>query len=265
MSYSPSFTYIQRATMSANPTARELFLVMEEKRSNLCVALDVNNKDDFLRIARDVAPHICVLKTHIDIINDFDIHLLLELQELSKKKRFLVFEDRKFADIGKTVVEQYENGMYKIANWSDMVTVHSVAGPGTVEGLRKSGLQKGKGALLLAEMSSEGSLATGNYTEETVKMAKQYSDFVIGFITQKKLVSEPHFINMTPGVNLDDDSGAFRQQYRSPKEVIVDCGSDVIIVGSGIVKAENPAKAAQRYQEAGWSAYEERVGLVTCK
>lgn len=36
----------------------------------------------------------------MDIIEDFDEDLVKQLQELSKKHDFLIFEDRKFADIG---------------------------------------------------------------------------------------------------------------------------------------------------------------------
>ena len=39
-------------------------------------------------------------QTHIDIIEDFDQELITRLQELSRKHDFLIFEDRKFADIG---------------------------------------------------------------------------------------------------------------------------------------------------------------------
>lgn len=40
------------------------------------------------------------MKTHIDIIEDFEPILIHELQELSIKHDFVIFEDRKFADIG---------------------------------------------------------------------------------------------------------------------------------------------------------------------
>lgn len=55
---------------------------------------------ELLRIAEDVGDHICVLKTHADIISDFGEKTIRGLNEISRRKKFIVFEDRKFGDIG---------------------------------------------------------------------------------------------------------------------------------------------------------------------
>ena len=59
------------------------------------------------------------------------------------------------------------------------------------------------------------------------------------------------------------------QQYRTPRQVILEGGCDVIIVGRGIYgkgegsSSDVTATEAQRYQSEGWAAYEERVKAST--
>ena len=43
------------------------------------------------------------MKTHADIINDFSDKTIRGLTELAKKKKFVIFEDRKFSDIASTI------------------------------------------------------------------------------------------------------------------------------------------------------------------
>lgn len=51
-------------------------------------------------MAEEVGDSICILKTHADIIDDWGDRTVRGLREIAKRKRFLIFEDRKFGDIG---------------------------------------------------------------------------------------------------------------------------------------------------------------------
>lgn len=259
-------TYGTRAAACKSTVAAQLFNIMETKKTNLCVAVDVTSAAQVLALADAIGPFICCLKTHVDIITDFDYNSFVpKLQELAKTHNFVVFEDRKFADIGNTVSLQYKAGVYQIAQWADLVNAHTLPGPGIIQGLSKVGKPLNKGLLLLAEMSSAGSLFTPEYTAKTAQLAVEYSDFVVGFIAQSKLTDAPELIHMTPGVQGGIDGTEAKgdglgQQYNTPQKVILESGTDVIIVGRGVYEAADPATAAQKYQVAGWNAYLQRVG-----
>jgi uridine monophosphate synthetase len=124
--------------------------------------------------------------------------------------------------------------------------------------------------LLLAEMSSEGHLMTPEYRKRSVEIARDNRSFVMGFIAQRSLNTEPedNFITMTPGCQLPPPGqegkklgDALGQQYNTPRKLIFEQGCDIIIVGRGIVRAQDRPAEAERYRAEGWKAYEERVGV----
>lgn len=97
-------------------------------------------------------------------------------------------------------------------------------------------------------------------------------DFVIGFIAQERVDAEEaeeaeeaeDWLIMSPGVGLAAKGDKLGQQYRTPREVVLEAGADVIIVGRGIYGVQGGEEAvkaeAERYREEGWKAYEERLG-----
>ena len=127
-----------------------------------------------------------------------------------------------------------------------------------------------RGLLILAQMSSKGNFMTREYTDACVEAAREHKDYVMGFISQETLNTKPEdeFLSMTPGCQLpprggDEDGGVEGdgkgQQYNTPQKIIGIMGNDVIIVGRGIIKAEDPVLEAERYRKKAWEAYEQRI------
>ena len=254
-----SLTFEQRASLAKSPAAKRLFELMAHKKTNLALSADVTSADELLKFANMIGPEICVLKTHIDIIDDFTPSLTEQLKALSSRHQFFIFEDRKFADIGNTVMHQFGGGIYRIADWADIVNAHVLPGPGIIKGLQEAVRDKQCGLILLAEMSSAGHLMDQDYIHATLNIAEHHADFVFGFITQRAVSKDPHWINMTPGVKLEKGIDKLGQQYVTPEMAIKDHGSDIIIVGRGILAAADPLKEARAYREAGWNAYLKRL------
>ncbi|CAJ1071368.1 uridine 5'-monophosphate synthase [Xyrichtys novacula] len=257
-------SYGDRAKLpNVHPLASKLLKIMEEKQSNLCVSADVTSSEELLQLADSLGPKMCMLKTHVDILKDYTVTFNQKLQALAEKHNFLIFEDRKFADIGNTVKRQYEGGLYQISSWSHIVNAHAVPGPGVVKGLSAVGKPLGRGCLLIGQMSSQGSLATGEYTQAVLKMAEENTDFVIGFICGSRISKRPEFIHMTPGVQIQAGGDVLGQQYTTPEDVLYNKNSDVIIVGRGILEASDRLEAAESYRKSGWEGYTKRLGKIS--
>lgn len=243
-----------------NKIAQRLLDVIAGKKSRLCVSADLTKSQEILDLVERVGEHVCLIKTHIDIVEDFSWNFIEDLKALSEKHNFLIFEDRKFADIGNTVKLQASKGIYKIFDWADMVNAHIVPGFGIIEGLRSAVGPRECALILIAQMSSIGNLAGSAYTSAAVEMARESGDFTIGFIGNgsspdeiKKLraLCGDDFLIFAPGINLDSSGDAQGQAYNTPSKAVT-AGADVIIVGRGIYQAKDPAESAKLYKKESW-------------
>jgi uridine monophosphate synthetase len=241
-------SYEQKLETSQHSVAKKLLETAIAKESNLIASADVTTTDELLALAEKVGPNIIALKTHIDIISDFDYEkTIVPLKALAEKHKFLLMEDRKFADIGNTQELQFTSGVFKITDWADFVTSQVIGGYESLDCF------KNVGVVAIVGMSSKGALTTSAYREEALKVAASHPN-VIGGVSQNQLPEE--MLLFTPGVNLADSGDGKGQQYNTPEHVFKTLHTDFIIVGRGIYKSENPGNAALTYKNEGWKAYQ---------
>ncbi|KAF3766073.1 hypothetical protein M406DRAFT_78794 [Cryphonectria parasitica EP155] len=379
--------YGQRAAAATHPLTSYLLRLMELKQSNLCVSADVSNARELLALADKLGPSIVVLKTHYDLIAGWDYRpeegTGAHLAALARKHGFLIFEDRKYCDIGSTVQMQYVGGTARVIDWAHIVNANISAGKPMVGAMAQAAAKwrercnyevrtsvtvgtpvgnsfdeedededdededigaydaKGRsssrgayetrdinmmppppprdpdgrkgsivsittvtqsfepadsprlsktlsdaddvvfpgieeaplerGLLLLAQMSSAGSLMDAEYTTACIEAARANKEFVMGYVAQENLNSEPddNFVHMTPGCKLppegEEENGedlkgdGMGQQYNTPAKLIGIGGTDIIIVGRGIIQASDPQDEAERYRYKAWKAYKTRL------
>lgn len=244
-------SYEQKLANTTNPHSKKLLEIAIAKNTNLIASADVITTEELLAFAEKVGPHIVALKTHIDIINDFDFDkTILPLRDIAEKHNFLLMEDRKFADIGSTQELQYSYGSYKISTWADLITSQVIGGYQSLDYFLNSGV------IAILSMSSKGTLTDNHYFEEAQKIAIEHPN-VIGGVSQKPISEE--LLLFTPGVNLSDSGDGKGQQYNTPEVVFRNLHTDFMIVGRGIYKANDAEKAALKYKIAGWNAYQESL------
>ncbi|KAK4034109.1 Orotidine 5'-phosphate decarboxylase domain-containing protein [Parachaetomium inaequale] len=373
--------FAERAKTATHPLSRYLYRLMDLKASNLCLSADVTTARDLLTLADKVGPSIVVLKTHYDLIAGWDYNPQTgtgaKLAALARKHGFLIFEDRKFVDIGKTVQMQYTAGTARIVEWAHITNANIDAGKDMVRAMAEAAAkwkerihyevktsvtvgtpvsdqfddaeeqeqeeqaqrdrdEKGeprrldakeqqhrrdsskdvdgrkgsivsittvtqsfepadsprlsktnehggdavfpgieeapvdRGLLLLAQMSTKGCLMTRDYTQACVEAAREHRGFVMGYVAQEALNVAPddNFIHMTPGCKLpppgEEENGQVEgdglgQQYNTPSRLIGVCGTDIVIVGRGIISADDPPSEAERYRRKAWKAYLARL------
>lgn len=246
--------------------AKRYMTVACEKQSLVCLAADRNTMSGLFELLEQVGPHIAALKTHVDLIDDWSAEGWAKFCATAEEYNLLIFEDRKFADIGKISRSQMA-GIYDIRSWSNIVTAHLISGPDIVDGLQAAWQDVGRqgGVLLLAQMSSRGNLLSVDYCDSVVAKGV-VSAGVLGFIGNGSRPEELADLRSkvgnskmiwTPGVNLATGEGELGQRYGGPREAVL-AGSDCIIVGSGIHQSDNPAAMAKQYAEASWKALLER-------
>ncbi len=228
-----------------HPTAQRLLNIANTKKSNLIASVDLTSAQDIINFLSIVGEDICAAKLHVDIIKDFSQEFIMELKSLSEKLQFLIIEDRKFADIGNTQFLQLSQGIYSIASWADMVTIHLIAGEASLKAIQDWDTAIKPALIPIIEMSSKGALTDNDYIEKCKQFLYNYAD-VIGAVCQNTTL-KTGFLKFTPGINLSAKEDNKGQNYNSPSHAIENLQSDFLIIGRGLYLSDNPKKEIDNY------------------
>lgn len=198
-------------------THYKLKKLMEIKKSRLCFSADILDTDKLFKILENIGKYIVICKIHYDIFDDIDKSIKNRLIDYSIKYNFLIMEDRKFVDISYITNIQYKT----FQNWVDLVTVMGCVNDEVVKNM--------SGVLIVANMSNNN----WNMNDSAIKLAKNNSKNVIGFITQEKIECD-NKLSFTPGINLSNYN-IKDQKYKNVNNI----NTDIIIVGRDIYNNDN--------------------------
>ena len=229
----------------SNPIAQKLLDIAHAKKSNLIASVDLIKSNDILHFLNKVGHGICAAKLHIDIIEDFSAGFISELKAIADRHRFLIIEDRKFADIGNTQLLQLSKGIFNISSWADMVTIHLISGEAALKAIQQWDSNKKPALIPIIEMSSEGALTDKAYAEKCKSFMFNYPE-VIGAVCQTENIASG-WLKFTPGVNISTAGDGKGQQYNTPLHVIEKLESDFLIIGRGLYLAEQPETELDKY------------------
>ena len=240
-------------------SADEIRSYMASRRTRVVLAADHTTISEISHTLLQAGPSICMLKTHVDGVVDFEYtRWMNEVIQPAREMGILIFEDRKFADIGHVSKIQML-GHQRIAAWADIVTAHRISGPDIIDGIHAAWEEMGRrgSILVLAQMSSSENFLDASYTKKTVASCVGLSG-VCGFIgngSNPMSISSlrdavgPEKLILTPGINFDSSQSVMGQRYGHPTEAIRS-GADAVIVGSGIIRSGSVSNAAAQYANA---------------
>jgi len=212
------------------------------RKGPLCVAADVTSTSELIELVERIGPEISILKMHVDIISDFTDETIFHIKRLKMKHRFVVWEDRKFADIGAVAKEQIHGGIYKISSWADLISMHVISGPDILD-------QAGDcGVIVITSMSSNKTLADEAYERKCLEFISQSKNTnILGIVTQNNVDCDRNLLKIVPGINISQkETDNLGQKYSNIENKK---WADIFVVGRDIVRNRNPYLKTLEYKE----------------
>ena len=197
-------------------------------KKNIIWAADVPSMKILFEQLDIYGPKISVLKLHIDTFNDFTQENLLKLVDYKKKYDLILWEDRKFADIGNIMIKQIKNSIYYYLDWVDIFSIHCITGYDSLNATMNE-FPKLKW-IIIGQLSSSENLIDKEYTNSCKEIYDNIPN-IVGIVCQEYL--GPEYVHIVPGISKHIESDNQGQQYSSTEQKSF---ADFFVVGRSISK-----------------------------
>jgi orotidine-5'-phosphate decarboxylase len=245
---------------------------MQDYAGRLIIALDYHDLDDALAMARRVAGRAGMMKVGLELFNSAGPKAITALAELGAR----VFYDAKLYDIPNTVAgAAAAAGRMGVT----MVNVHALGGKAMMqaakEGATKGAAEAGLpaplviGVTILTSLSDEELHRELGFRESAREAAVRLAslaqeaglDGVVASVHEVRDIKRAcgsGFLTVTPGVRPAFSQAESLRHWRddqvrtaTPREAVL-AGSDYVVIGRPVTRAEDPGKAlAAVLQEMG--------------
>ena len=229
-------------------------MVTSGYKKNIIVALDVDNQNAAIELARRLDPALCRLKVGKELFTSCGPDVIEKLHALG----FDVFLDLKFHDIPNTVAKAVRAAA-GLGVW--MVNVHAsggrlmmLAAREAVESLPPSDRPLLIGVTALTSMHAGDLLEVGfNHTPQQLVerlsiLANECGlDGVVCSAREAGLLKNMlgnDFLLVTPGIRAEESVADDQKRTMTPIQAI-EAGSDYLVVGRPITQSPEPLKALQ--------------------
>jgi orotate phosphoribosyltransferase len=228
----------------ANSLSNTINNFIVTKKSKIFLAIDKPmSPDELLLFLYEVKDYIIGIKIHHEILlSETIINPLFrsKLYEECKKMNLIVWEDRKFNDIGKTLEKQLDY----YSNNTDIISVVPIGGLESIKNI-KTNLK----VFILAEMSSNNNLFNNILKNQIleISMNSDINDKVIGIICQDDILIDyinnyTNLLTIKPGIRISnkynekhlyDGKG---QIWSDPRQFMVQ--PNIYVIGRDVMELE---------------------------
>ncbi len=222
------------------------------QKSELIVALDTHDVQSAYALAGTLKGHVTWLKVGLELFVVGGPEMVNGLKALG----FKIFLDLKMYDIPNTVL----GGVLSAAKLGvDLMTIHTQGGEDMAKAAVKATLSLPEherplifGVTVLTSMS-EGDLPAydGDISVLVGELAKKAHAWGLNGIVCSghevagiKNTCGNDFLCLTPGIRPEGHDASDQRRLMTPRQAVL-AGSDFLVVGRPITKAENPASAAK--------------------